>query len=341
MNLANLMTAVRALAGAGGVSAFRDRAEAEIQKLEALVPAGPRAVQRLQTAPPGRGVNVIMGSLSLRQKLALLPTLLNTMDAVTRCGLAMRDRLEVTPRAPSEGLLDEIVALGKAHGASSVGFADIPADDIFEGYGVPYRRAVVFTAEMDADRMASAPSFDALREVLGTYGSLGGVAMAITEHLRSRGYGAYPGFPIGGLVDYVRVAQRAGLGQVGYHGMLITPEDGARLRINLVYTNLEAPPAPNPHAWVLDFCDRCRKCVRRCPPSAITTEEPVDPVHGRKRTVHYDACLEHYETHQGCAVCVKVCPFSEAGYARIRAGFERARARRGEPMIELPPDGPG
>jgi epoxyqueuosine reductase QueG len=92
---------------------------------------------------------------------------------------------------------------------------------------------------------------------------------------------------------------------------------------------MEIPePAPNPHGWVLDFCGRCEKCVRSCPPEAIFTTAPVDAVTGRKATVHYKKCLDYFGEHQGCAVCVKVCPFSQAGYDRIQSSFLKAQSRR-------------
>ncbi len=177
--------------------------------------------------------------------------------------------------------------------------------------------------------MASAPSYDALIEVIRTYASLGKLALKLSDYLRAEGYGAYPGFPIGGLVDYVRVGQDAGIGAIGYHGMLISPNEGTRQRVGIVFTNMAIPePEPNPHEWILDFCAKCQKCVRSCPPGAIYTEANAQPETGRKPTLHYQKCLDYYGANQGCAVCVNVCPFSQAGYEKIESGFLLAQARR-------------
>ena len=57
---------------------------------------------------------------------------------------------------------------------------------------------------------------------------------------------------LGRAVDHVRIAEKAALGAIGYHGSLISPQDGERLRINVIYTSIENPPYPdkNEHLWV-------------------------------------------------------------------------------------------
>ena len=328
MNLATLRSLVGAMTGAGGVEGFRDAAEQEVMRLGDLISAGEHAVTRLNTAPPDGGVNVMIGTMPLAQKLRLLPIMLRTMNSVTKCADAMKDDLTPTKHSATEETWNRLIELAKARGAVEVGFARISVHDIFKEYAIPYRNAIVFTIDMEKEAINTAPSYDALVEVLKTYAALGDVALALTDALREQGYGAYPGFPIGGLVDYVRVAEAAGIGAIGYHGMLISPTEGTRQRINVVFTNMETPaPAPNPHAWVLDFCAACRKCVRSCPPKAIYTTAQVSPMTGRKSTLHYQNCLDYYATHQGCAVCVKVCPFSHTGYAKIERGYRRVQAR--------------
>ena len=201
--------------------------------------------------------------------------------------------------------------------------------NIFKDFAIPYQNAVVFTIDMEKEAIDTAPSYDTLIEVMRTYGALGHLAVKVSDHLRKLGYGAYPGSPMGGVVDYVRVAQDAGIGAIGYHGMLISPTEGTRQRINVVFTNMEIPePQPNPHRWILDFCAMCQRCVRSCPPKAIYTSAKADPMSGRKKTVHFDKCVTYFGENQGCAVCVKVCPFSQAGYDKIQSGFLLAEAKR-------------
>jgi epoxyqueuosine reductase QueG len=121
----------------------------------------------------------------------------------------------------------------------------------------------------------------------------------------------------------VAVAERAGLGAAGYHGLLIAPASGARLRIGTVYTDIENLPVPasNPHAWVRDFCAGCRRCVRSCPPGAIL-DSPRPRPGGGATSIDSRTCNDFFSVNHGCAVCVKVCPFSHAGYDVVKAGHD-------------------
>ena len=318
----NLMMLLRAMGGSDVITDFRDAAEEEMQHLASLIQPGEHAVTRHNTAPPGKGVNAMMRDMPLAKKARLLPVVLGTMNSVTRCGTYMKDKLTPSRQSADADVWEQVRDVALASGALDVGFVRINEHDIFKDYAIPYQSAVVFTIQMDKEAIDTAPGYDALIEVLSTYGSLGDVAIALTEHLREQGYGAYPGFPIGGLVDYVRVAQDAGLGAIGYHGMLISPGDGTRQRINVVFTNMDIPePAANPHAWVREVCELCQNCVRSCPPAAIYTEGELEPSTGRKTTIHYERCVEYYGDNQGCAVCIKVCPFSAAGYDKVKQGY--------------------
>lgn len=306
-----------------------ESAENEVAHLGELVTASEDAPERLDTAPPGSGVNVMMTTLTWGQKRRMLPMFLRVLDSVATCGKYMMDQITPTRQTADEFVWNAVGQIAREYGAVEVGFARIEEHDIFNNYAIPYRNAIVFTSDMKRDAIDTAPSFDAMFEVISTYADLGKMAIKLTDYLRQQGYGAYPGFPIGGLVDYVRVAQDAGIGAIGYHGMLISPTEGTRQRINVVFTNMEIPePKPNPHTWVLDFCAKCQKCVRSCPPNAIFTDAPIHPETGRKQTIHYQACVDYYGANKGCAVCVKVCPFSQAGYDKIEHGFLKAQANR-------------
>ena len=308
--------------GTGGFITMIRKAEDELQQLSDLTPAGDYSVPRLDTSPPGRGTNNIIGGMNFRQKLRIVPKFLNAASMVTLCGEMMKDKITPQRTEADETVWDEIKRVARSLGAVEVGFTEVDQHDIFQGFSIPYKNAIVFTIDMDKEAINTAPSYDALAEVLGTYGQLGRVSLKLTEYLRSIGFGAYPGFPVGGLVDDVRVAGNAGIGAIGYHGLLISPTEGARQRINVVFTNMEIPePEENPHSWVLDFCDDCRKCVRSCPAKAIFMNGKIHPETGRKQTVDYDSCLEYFGANQGCAVCVKVCPFSQAGYDKIKSGY--------------------
>ena len=121
----------------------------------------------------------------------------------------------------------------------------------------------------------------------------------------------------------MHLAELAGLGAIGYHGLLITPNEGARLRINTIYTNIENLPVQNEneHLWVRDFCALCRKCIRGCPVQAIHTQ-PRPRGDGGMQCIDHDACRDYFDRNFGCAICLARCPFSEVGYAAVKSRFK-------------------
>ena len=68
-------------------------------------------------------------------------------------------------------------------------------------------------------------------------------------------------------------AYLAGLGEIGYSKMLLTPEFGPRLRIGVILTEMELEPDP-----IYDgpqLCNKCMACVKNCPGNAISGTKTV------------------------------------------------------------------
>lgn len=261
----------------------------------------------------------------IRTEARVLPKLIWSL---ARAGRSYRSPFPTaTDQAPPE-LFAELEELARSMGAREIGYlTDIADHEIFAGKTLPYRNAVVFTVEMEREQMRTAPSFEAFVEVHEGYRALGEIAEAMSRLLRSRGYAAYPGTALGGTTDYVALGERAGLGASGYHGLLITPSAGARVRISAVYTNItNLPDRKRDHSWVRDFCAQCRKCVRSCPAGAIYDQPRPRP--GGKVCIDYRSCRDYFSAEYGCAVCLSVCPFSNAGYDQVRAGLHAGSLAR-------------
>jgi epoxyqueuosine reductase QueG len=63
-----------------------------------------------------------------------------------------------------------------------------------------------------------------------------------------------------------------------------------------------------------DFCTKCQACTNGCPPQAISAEKQL--VRGERRWyVDFDRCLPFFNEHQGCAICLSVCPWNYPGVA--------------------------
>lgn len=153
--------------------------------------------------------------------------------------------------------------------------------------------------------------------------------------------GEFPGEIFRACVDTApvlerEVAQRAGLGAVGKHTLLIEPGVGSWLLLGELITTLElAPSEPSGE----DPCGSCTRCIDACPTGAIAPWT-VDAT----RCISY-LTIEHRSViapdfHEaigdwifGCDVCQDVCPHNQpteraAGapvhpaYAPRREGFD-------------------
>lgn len=232
-------------------------------------------------------------------------------------------------REVSAEFLSDLEAFARDCGATAIGYAPITPALIFKEFVIPHPHAIVILSEMRREPFGTAPSTEAMMEVAKAYADTTIIATQISGYLRRHGYSAFSGISMGGSVDHTRLAERAGLGKIGYHGSLISPQQGARVRINVVFTNIENLPyrEESAHDWVLDFCDMCRKCIRKCPPQAIRYK-PEPDADGRISVIDADKCGPYMSANHGCGLCIAVCPFSMAGYDKVQDGFERAQAQR-------------
>lgn len=115
-------------------------------------------------------------------------------------------------------------------------------------------------------------------------------------------------------------AARAGLGFIGRHTLLVTPQWGTWVNLGEIVTTEECTDYPenpeNPENPALpDFCSHCHRCFDACPNHAIAPDGPPMIDVGR--------CTAYYTTHhsrpippghitagytQGCDLCQLACP---------------------------------
>ncbi len=68
-------------------------------------------------------------------------------------------------------------------------------------------------------------------------------------------------------LSHMHAAAAAGLAEIGWSGLAITPEFGARCRFISIVTNAELVPTPMYDGPKL--CDMCMECVKHCPTAAM------------------------------------------------------------------------
>lgn len=177
-------------------------------------------------------------------------------------------------------------------------------------------RAVVMAVAMDAPMIETSPSVPASTATSLGYSRMGIAAVSLAEYIRALGYTAIPCMNDTALS--IPLAVDAGLGELGRHGLLITPEYGSNIRLCKVLTDMPLVTDEPVDFGVAAFCDGCLLCAKHCPPLAISTEEPTlsavcdnNNPGVKKWPIHAEKCLRFWQDNgASCAVCLSVCPFT-------------------------------
>jgi len=85
-------------------------------------------------------------------------------------------------------------------------------------------------------------------------------------------YRQYEGIPslFAPDLSHIHAAAAAGLAEIGWSGLAITPEFGPRVRFLSIVT--EADLVPTPMYDGPPLCDRCGECIKHCPTGALRTD---------------------------------------------------------------------
>jgi epoxyqueuosine reductase len=294
----------------------------DILRLEQRVSSRAGVVRALDTSPERFEIlleTLERGGSGLPGFPRAVPHALSSMRNIRR-SLTSLDGNPVAPRreAPAE-FLHELEAMALSLGVDSIGYAKLPRALVFRGRAVLHDNAIVLVMEMDRARIDLAPHADTAVMVHETYDRLGRAANGLAEHLRRQGYSAHAGHPLMGLVLYPPLAQWAGLGWRGLHGLLITPDYGPRIRLAAVFTSIETLPFSdgNPHGWIEAYCAQCKICVEACPVGAIR-QEPRVHASGLVTCVEDELCFPYFAEHHGCSICIRVCPFHRRAYQTLK-----------------------
>ena len=221
--------------------------------------------------------------------------------------------------------LTELEAYAKRLGVAEIGYTKVDPRYIFRGFRILYENAIVFTIEMDKAKIKGAPNMESFKEVFRTYYQVGLTVNKVADWLRERGFNAHAGPAGGGDVSYIPVAIDAGLGVAGKNGLLMTRNNGPRVRLAAVYTDIENLPfsQDNPHSWIRDYCEACNLCVEKCPVDAIYMET-ITHADGGPVFIDHTLCAAPFSNDNGCTLCIKYCPFSYGDYDKMKARLNGA-----------------
>lgn len=295
-------------------------------ELEDALAARPEAVHATAGSPErfeivaealARGHRPPRSARAMPHMMASLAGIRRSLQSVEENPAHPRTRIPEAERA-------ELERYAHSLGVDDVGYTRLAATLVFQRKAILHENAIVLTMEMDKARIDTSPSEASFVEVHKTYHHLGRAANQIAGWLRERGYAAQAGHPLMGQALYPPLAQQAGLGWRGLHGLLITPRFGPRVRLAAVFTSIENLPLSqeNGHQWIEAYCQRCKLCVKACPPQAIL-ENPVVQANGLVTCIVDDRCFPYFVEQYGCSICIRVCPFQKQGYATLKDQISR------------------
>jgi reductive dehalogenase len=181
--------------------------------------------------------------------------------------------------------------------------------------GLP--NVIVIATSMDYDLVRTVPS-----ALSGTATGLGYARdtvalLSLGQYIRNLGYRAVESLNDTALA--VPFAIRAGLGEYGRHGLLITKEFGPRVRLGKIFTDLPLSHDRPRSFGVKEFCGVCRRCADACPPKAIPFDGPSERVYNRsnllgvrKWSVDAEKCFSFWVgQNSDCSICIRVCPYNK------------------------------
>ncbi|MGB5082918.1 MAG: reductive dehalogenase domain-containing protein [Burkholderiales bacterium] len=243
------------------------------------------------------------------------------------------ERTEITDVA---SITAEIKKLARDMGADAVGVAEYDQRFAFTQAGEPGDSfVIVFGIGMSFDTMADIGP-RSQDEVHRVYYRLDDIGVRLAQQIAAYGYPAAMQ-PNEGDVPLPAMAWLAGLGELGKHGSLISPELGSSFRLGAVTTRMPLE-ADGPKDFGFDeVCTRCGVCTRFCPGDAIKPEKQT--INGILRW-HVDtpACEPYFHKLYGCKICLMVCPLNSRGI--FGENFKLAarvlvRAKDAKGMLEL------
>ena len=207
----------------------------------------------------------------------------------------------------------QIKQKAKELGAGIVGISVVLPEDLYDDIKLNYRYAICIGTPMQRDEMQYVGHARAALEVQRSYSEVGSVAIELAEYIRSLGWPAKAyGDPRSTDLLQIPMAIRAGLGELGKHGSLISKEYGSNFRLSSVVTDIPIAVDKYNAVGIDEMCLGCRRCTIDCPPKAITDKKQM--VRGEVRWyVDFDKCVPYFAATHGCAICIEVCPWSEPG----------------------------
>jgi len=238
-----------------------------------------------------------------------------------------------TELSPAE-LTDFLKKTARNYGAVLTGATETALDFVYSvrGRGERYDQPVdaplphtfIYAFEMTVEEMRTAPGIREAAEVATTYLKVAIPGLAIAAFLRSLGYEAVCHMDGESELVMPPMAERAGLGQIGRHGLLVNKTYGSRIRLGAVTTDAALIYDEPVDFKLARVCEVCRKCAALCPVQAIPAGSVLDDFPRHIRSIDHEACFTAWKKFgTDCGVCVSACPYSKVGLSEAADNLPR------------------
>ena len=144
------------------------------------------------------------------------------------------------------------------------------------------------------------------------------ITSILSSYIQDSGYSALP-LPASERIDDKRIcaqfshklaAHLSGLGWIGKSCLLITSDNGPRVRWATILTDASFQPGNK----LENRCGTCNECVKICPVQAFTGRNFIE---SESRELRYDArkCEDYFKKMENngqipaCGLCVYACPY--------------------------------
>lgn len=262
------------------------------------------------------------------QYLPVMKIIERIHDSIKRLEEVPRQSSHVAKTAPP--INTAVKEFAKSQGIDLVGFTTLENAWVFpcsnhwtypQRYQpITYAYVISLGMEMSHDvlNINHFPDLETLFEALQTYAKLGEAVEKITEFIRGLGYEARGHHPYAGDFLYSAHAVKAGLGQLGANGLVLTKKYGPRQRFAAITTNAPIHITEPCDLGVDDLCTKCMRCVNTCPVKAL----PPFKVNWRgtlKWKLNSRRCWPYFTANNGCGLCLVICPWNkkDTWYHRI------------------------
>ncbi len=228
--------------------------------------------------------------------------------------------MEPTGEPSGEDVTETIRSKARELGYGEAGFTNFDRRYVYKSKRQhvkgDLRHAICLAVEQDYVATQTLPSIEAESAHGDAHLQQADMAKALVDFIHSLGYRVQVWGPTWHFGAMIPLFVKAGLGQLGINGQLLSPHFGSRARLQVITTNANIKHDLPVDYGVNKFCELCQVCFMRCPGRAIN-QNKIWYRGVEKSKLDFRRCRPVMTRYSGCGVCMKVCPIQRYGMPEV------------------------